>query len=113
VINLADFAINVAFSNKSSRYAVLIYSAVAYDKLGETIKKERTLHRIGSIHDLPIGQQVAYYCVSLENDRAIALLQKAITTGDIDEIDLCDWPAFDYIATDPRFQDLKQQLIGN
>ena len=113
VINLADFALNVAFSNKSSRYAVLINSAVAYDKLGDTIKKERTLNKIGNIHDLPIGQQVAYYCVSLENDRAIALLQKAITTGDIDEIDLCDWPAFDYIATDSRFQDLKQQLIGN
>lgn len=110
VINLADFAINVAFSNKSSRYAVLINSAVAYDKLGDTIKKERTLHRIGNIHDLPIGQQVAYYCVSLEKDRAIALLQKAIATGDIDEVDLADWPAFEYLADDPAFEGIKGEM---
>lgn len=113
VINLADFALNVAFSNKSSRYAVLINSAVAYDKLGDTIKKERTLHRIGNIHDLPIGQQVAYYCVSLENDRAIALLQKAIATGDIDEVDLADWPAFEYLADDPAFEGIKRQMTHN
>jgi len=113
VINLADFALNVAFSNKSSRYAVLINSAVAYDKLGDTIKKERTLHRIGNIHDLPIGQQVAYYCVSLENDRAVALLQKAIATGDIDEVDLADWPAFEYLADDPAFEGIKRQMTHN
>jgi hypothetical protein len=113
VINLADFALGIAFSNKSSRYAVLINSAIAYDKLGEPVKKERTLNRIGKVHDLPLAQQVAYYCVNLETDRAISLLQTAIANGDIDEIDLRDWPAFEYLATDPRLREITQGLINN
>ena len=34
VTHLADFELGIAFSNKTSRYAVLINSTIAYDKLG-------------------------------------------------------------------------------
>ncbi len=110
VNSLADFALGVAFSNKSSRYAVLINNAIAYDNLGDKIRKERTLSKIGNVHELPISQQVAYYCVNLENDRAMTLLQKAIANGDIDETDLRDWPAFKYIESDPRFREITQEI---
>lgn len=111
VINLADFALGIAFSNKASRYAVIINSAIAYDKLGEKVNKEKALKKISNVQNLPISQQIAYYAVSLEKDKAIKLLQIAVPNGDIDEVDLQDWPALEYLENELEFIEIKRKLV--
>ncbi len=115
---------DIQLKSRNSREILMINYAICMDKLGREKEKLRILSGIRQtpreeltvMKEKPVQEHFMYtipMAVSAlqgQKQRALDLLERAADANQVTFLDLDYWIIFDYLADEPRFQQIKQEL---
>ena len=115
---------NIQFESHNSKDILMINYAICMDKLGDEKQKSKILAGIRQTpRESVLGMQkisnqepflnvipMAVYALSGKKQYAMDLLERAVNANQVTFLDLDYWVIFDYLADEPRFQQIKENL---